>query len=304
MVIRPWGFGIWENMQRQLDAMFRATGHRNAYFPLFIPLSYFAKEAEHVEGFAKECAIVTHSRLEVDAEGKMKPASPLNEPLWLGQRARRLSARVTPSGSSRIATCQFSSTNGATWCDGRCGAAVFCAQRSSSGRKAIPCTKPKPKRAKKLSACSVFTKRLRAITAPSRFSRAKNRRAKISRRRANDDNRSNGAGPKGDSRLVLHIFSGKIFAAASGIQFQSREGKQEFGWTNELGHDHAHGRHGGDGAWRRRWNHFAAANRTNPDCDLTITPKEETRSQVLEACDKLAASFAQINTPISRLRWK
>src|SRR6058998_282279 len=81
MVIRPWGFGIWENMQRQLDAMFRATGHRNAYFPLFIPLSYFAKESEHVEGFAKECAIVTHSRLEVDAEGKMKPSSPLTEPL-------------------------------------------------------------------------------------------------------------------------------------------------------------------------------------------------------------------------------
>ena len=53
MVIRPWGFGIWENMQRQLDAMFKATGHKNAYFPLFIPLSYFAKEAEHVEGFAK-----------------------------------------------------------------------------------------------------------------------------------------------------------------------------------------------------------------------------------------------------------
>src|SRR6187401_1473601 len=81
MVIRPWGYGIWENMQRQLDAMFRATGHRNAYFPLFIPLSYFAKEAEHVEGFAKECAIVTHTRLEVDADGKMKPASPLTEPL-------------------------------------------------------------------------------------------------------------------------------------------------------------------------------------------------------------------------------
>ena len=81
MVIRPWGYGIWENMQRQLDAMFRATGHRNAYFPLFIPLSYFAKEAEHVEGFAKECAVVTHTRLEVDADGKMKPASPLTEPL-------------------------------------------------------------------------------------------------------------------------------------------------------------------------------------------------------------------------------
>src|SRR4029077_20277030 len=80
MVIRPWGFGMWENMQRQLDAMLRATGHRNAYFPLFIPLSYFAKEAEHVEGFAKECAVVTHSRLEVGEDGKMKPASPLTEP--------------------------------------------------------------------------------------------------------------------------------------------------------------------------------------------------------------------------------
>src|SRR3977135_1621917 len=81
MVIRPWGFGIWENMQRQLDGMLRATGHRNAYFPLFIPLSYFAKEAEHVAGFAKKCPIATHPRLEVDADGKMKPASPLNEPL-------------------------------------------------------------------------------------------------------------------------------------------------------------------------------------------------------------------------------
>src|SRR5881396_1197592 len=81
MVIRPWGYGIWENMQRQLDALIRATGHRNAYFPLFIPLSYFAKEAEHVEGFAKECAVVTHYRLKMEADGKMKPASALSEPL-------------------------------------------------------------------------------------------------------------------------------------------------------------------------------------------------------------------------------
>src|SRR5258708_10451264 len=81
MVIRPWGYGIWENMQRRLDAMFRATGHRNGYFALFLTLRYFAKEAEHVEGFAKECAVVTHTRLEVDAEGKMKPASALTEPL-------------------------------------------------------------------------------------------------------------------------------------------------------------------------------------------------------------------------------
>ena len=65
MVIKPWGYGIWENMQRVLDGMFKATGHQNAYFPLFIPLSYLQKEAEHVEGFAKECAVVTHHRLEL-----------------------------------------------------------------------------------------------------------------------------------------------------------------------------------------------------------------------------------------------
>src|SRR5213083_1441240 len=81
MVIRPWGYGIWQNMQRHLDAMFRATGHRNAYFPLLIPLSYFGKEAEHVKGFAKECAVVTHSRLEADADGKLRPSSALTEPL-------------------------------------------------------------------------------------------------------------------------------------------------------------------------------------------------------------------------------
>ena len=81
MVIKPWGYGIWENMQRALDAMFKATGHKNAYFPLFIPLSYLQKEAEHVEGFAKECAVVTHHRLELNADGKMVPASPLAEPL-------------------------------------------------------------------------------------------------------------------------------------------------------------------------------------------------------------------------------
>src|SRR5262249_30023162 len=73
MVIRPLGYGIWENMQRQLDALIRATGHRNAYFPLFIPLSYFAKEAEHVEGFAKECAVVTHYRLKIDEEAGLVP---------------------------------------------------------------------------------------------------------------------------------------------------------------------------------------------------------------------------------------
>ncbi len=83
MVIKPWGYGIWEAIQHQLDAMFKATGHRNAYFPLFIPLSYLAKEAEHVEGFAKECAVVTHHRLEAGPDGGLRPApsAELAEPL-------------------------------------------------------------------------------------------------------------------------------------------------------------------------------------------------------------------------------
>lgn len=81
MVIKPWGYGIWENMQRELDQMFKDTGHENAYFPLFIPKSFLEKEAEHVEGFAKECAVVTHSRLEPGPDGGLVPASPLDEPL-------------------------------------------------------------------------------------------------------------------------------------------------------------------------------------------------------------------------------
>jgi len=69
MVIKPYGYAIWEKMQAQLDKMFKDTGHVNAYFPLFIPKSFFSKEADHVEGFAKECAVVTHYRLKNDENG-------------------------------------------------------------------------------------------------------------------------------------------------------------------------------------------------------------------------------------------
>ncbi len=81
MVIRPEGYAIWEAIQRQMDARFKATGHVNAYFPLLIPQSFLTKEAEHVEGFAMECAIVTHTKLERDSSGGLKPAAPLEEPL-------------------------------------------------------------------------------------------------------------------------------------------------------------------------------------------------------------------------------
>lgn len=81
MVIKPWGYRLWENIKAILDRDFKERGYENAYFPLFIPLSYLEKEAGHVEGFAKECAVVTHHRLEVGKDGKLIPAGPLEEPL-------------------------------------------------------------------------------------------------------------------------------------------------------------------------------------------------------------------------------
>lgn len=80
MVLKPWGYGLWEVMQRDMDQRIKDTGHENAYFPLFIPLSFLQKEAEHVEGFAKECAVVTHHRLE-EKNGKLMPSGELEEPL-------------------------------------------------------------------------------------------------------------------------------------------------------------------------------------------------------------------------------
>src|SRR5580658_10007840 len=82
MVIRPHGYAIWEKMQRELDDRFKATGHVNAYFPLFIPLSFLTKEEQHAAGFAKECAVVTHHRLKsINGEVVVDPESKLDEPL-------------------------------------------------------------------------------------------------------------------------------------------------------------------------------------------------------------------------------
>ncbi len=80
MTIKPWGYAIWENIQRILDDQLKATGHKNVYFPLLIPVSFLEKEVKHIDGFAKECAVVTHTRLVTNDEGKLIPGSPLEEP--------------------------------------------------------------------------------------------------------------------------------------------------------------------------------------------------------------------------------
>lgn len=81
MVIRPWGYALWEQIQQRLDKMIKSCGYENFYCPLFVPLSFLQREAQHVDGFAKECAVVTHHRLETDENGKLIPAAPLEEPL-------------------------------------------------------------------------------------------------------------------------------------------------------------------------------------------------------------------------------
>lgn len=79
MTIKPWGYAIWENIQRALDDQLKATGHKNLYFPLLIPVSFLEKEAAHIDGFAKECAVVTHHRLVKNEDGKLKPSGELEE---------------------------------------------------------------------------------------------------------------------------------------------------------------------------------------------------------------------------------
>ena len=132
MVIRPWGYGIWELMQAELDRRIKEAGAENAYFPLFIPESFLKLEAEHVEGFSPELAVVTHGG------GKE-----LEEPLVVRPTSETVINTSSPSGSRATATCRCSSTSGPTSCAGSCGRGCSCAPASSSGRRATPRTPPR-----------------------------------------------------------------------------------------------------------------------------------------------------------------
>ena len=285
MVIRPWGYGIWENMQRRLDAMFRATGHRNAYFPLFIPLSYFAKEAEHVEGFAKECAVVTHTRLEVDAEGKMKPASALTEPLVVRPTSETIigasyakwvqSYRDLPILINQWANVVrwemrprlFLRTTEFLWQEGH----------------TVHETEAEARAETKLI-LDLYERFVRDHLAIPVFTGAKSESEKfpgavqtLTLEAIVQDRKAIQAG-------TSH-FLGQNFSRASGIQFQNREGKQEFGWTTSWGMTTRlvgtlAMMHGDDDG-------LVLPPRIAPTqiVILPITPKEETRARVLEACD-------------------
>lgn len=289
MVIRPWGYGIWENMQRQLDAKFKATGHRNAYFPLFIPLSYFAKEAEHVEGFAKECAVVTHTRLEINAEGKMVPGSPLTEPLVVRPTSETIigasyakwvqSYRDLPILLNQWCNIVrwemrpriFLRTTEFLWQEGHTVHETEAEAREETRRMldvyeefardhvALPVFHGEKSESERFPG-AVQTLCIEAMV---------------------QDRKAIQAG-------TSH-FLGQNFSKASGIQFQTRDGKQEFGWTT---------------SWGMTTRMIGTLIMMHADDDglvlpprvapthvviIPITPKEETRAAVLEAADKLAA---------------
>ena len=304
MVIRPWGYGIWENMQRQLDGMFRATGHRNAYFPLFIPLSYFAKEAEHVGGFAKECAVVTHTRLEVDENGKMKPASPLTEPLVVRPTSETIigasyakwvqSYRDLPILINQWANVVrwemrprlFLRTTEFLWQEGH---TVHETETEA--------------RAETRLILDLYERFVRDHLAVPVFTGAKSESEKfpgavetLTLEAMVQDRKAIQAG-------TSH-FLGQNFARASGIQFQNREGKQEFGWTTSWGMTtRLVGTlvmmHGDDDG-------LVLPPRIAPTqiVILPIAPKEQARAAVLEACDKVAERLGKtryVGVPIEVL---
>ncbi|HEY1770763.1 MAG TPA: proline--tRNA ligase [Chthoniobacterales bacterium] len=291
MVIKPWGYGIWENMQRALDAMFRATGHRNAYFPLFIPLSYMQKEAEHVEGFAKECAVVTHHRLEIGADGKMAPASPLTEPLVIRPTSETIigasyakwvqSYRDLPLLINQWANVVrwemrpriFLRTTEFLWQEGHTVHETETEARAETRQM--------------LDVYETFARDFLALpvfsgekSASERFPGAVETlciEAMVQDRKAIQAGTSH--------------FLGQNFSRASGIQFQNRAGEQEFGWTTSWGVStrlvgtvimmHADD----DGLVlppRIAPNHIVI---------IPVTPKPETRDAVLAAVRDLAAKL-------------
>ena len=145
MIIEPYGYAIWENIQHELDDRFKATGHQNVYMPLFIPESLLQKEKDHVKGFAPEVA-------------------------WAyARRARFSSASITRRSSTLTATCRSSTTSGAPLCAGRKRRVRSCAPPSSCGRKATPCTKPQKRPWKRPCACCTPTRSSTRTCSPFRL---------------------------------------------------------------------------------------------------------------------------------------
>jgi len=235
MVIKPWGYRLWENIQAGLDRMFKDTGHVNAYFPLFIPLSFMEREAEHVEGFAKECAVVTHHRLEQSPDGGLVPAGELDEPLivrptsetiigatfakWV-QSYRDLPLLVNQWANVvrwELRTRLFLRTSEFLWQEGHTAHET----REEAWEETLKMLEVYRTFAEEQMAIPVITGEK---TAGERFPGAV---STLSIEAMMQDRRALQAG-------TSH-FLGQNFARASDIKYQSREGREELAWTTSWG---------------------------------------------------------------------
>ena len=287
MVIKPWGYAIWENIQSDLDRRFKETGHKNAYFPLFIPMSFLQKEADHVEGFAKECAVVTHSRLEADEDGKLQPAGQLEEPLivrptsetiigelfskWV-QSYRDLPLLINQWANVvrwEMRTRLFLRTAEFLWQEGH--------TVHATKEEAIEETR------KMLDVYADFAENIMAVpvitgekTEAERFPGAD---ATFAIEAMMQDRKALQAG-------TSH-FLGQNFAKSSNIKYLSSEGKEEFAWTT---------------SWGVSTRLVGGLIMTHSDDDglvlpprvapshvviIPVTPKEETRDEVIAYCREL-----------------
>lgn len=295
MVIKPWGYGIWENMQRALDDMFKATGHQNAYFPLFIPLSFIQKEAEHVEGFAKECAVVTHHRLQSGPDGKLVPVGELEEPLVVRPTSETIigamyakwiqSYRDLPLLLNQWAnivrwemrTRIFLRTTEFLWQEGHTAHAAEAEAREETDRM--------------LRIYADFAENYMAMP--------------VIMGRKTDSERFPGAVETYSIEAMMQDgkalqsgtshFLGQNFSRASGIKFLDRDGAEKFAWTTSWGvSTRLIGglimTHGDD-------NGLMLPPRLAPAqaVILPVVHKDDTRAEVLDYCDKLAAELRAIN---------
>ncbi len=294
MVIKPWGYGIWENIRDALDGMFKETGHKNAYFPLFIPKSFLQREAEHIDGFAKECAVVTHSRLEADDDGVLQPAGELDEPLIVRPTSETIigelfarwvqSYRDLPLLINQWANVVrwemrprlFLRTAEFLWQEGH--------TVHASEKEAIQETNLM------LNTYATFAEEWLAMpvlrgekTEAERFPGAE---STLCIEAMMQDRKALQAG-------TSH-FLGQNFSRACGIKFQGTEGKEEFGWTT---------------SWGVSTRLIGGMIMTHADDDglvvpprvaptqiaiLPVTPKEETREKVLDACKALELQLKEM----------
>ena len=264
MVIKPWGYGIWENMQRALDAMFKATGHRNAYFPLFIPLSYMQKEARARRGLCQGMRGRDPSSPRGKRRGKNGAGQSVDRaarrPADLGNDHRR---ELRQMGAVLSRPADPDQPMGQRGPLGNAARGYSCARPNSSGRKATPRMKRKLRPWRKRSRCSMFTRRfVRGFSRGARLHRREIGERAFPRRGADALHRGDGAGSQGHPGRHVAFSRAEFFQGQRHpVPVPRRETRV---WLDdELGRQHAHDRYGRDDARRRRRARAPAAHRAH-----------------------------------------